>query len=243
MKFKNFFAKRKAQAPAPLGLWVVLLLGLMTTMGLSMWRGAPQSSAQDLGLPPSVVQARLYALDEPVALAKWLNLLVQAHDVQPGHSLGYGALNYDQLVAWMDLSLQLDPAGQYPLMAGARLYTQGSADKARQRKMTDWVAAQFEQDPARRWPWMAHVAYVAKTQLTDNDLALRYAERLRLRTEQLPSVPAWARQLDIFFKIEMKDSDRAKLLIGALLKSGQIKDDNELRFLAHTLQELEEGKR
>jgi hypothetical protein len=53
----------------------------------------------------------------------------------------------------------------------------------------------------------------------------------------------WPRQLDIFFKIESKDSDTAKFLIGGLLHSGKITDPNEIRFLAHTLKELEEGKR
>ena len=238
-----FLAKRKAQAPAPRWLWVFLVAGLLTTFGLSQLRGTPSAAAQALGLPPTTLKARLFALDDPVALAKWLNLLVQAHDAQPGLSLGYGQLNYDQLAAWLDLSLALDPTGQYPLMAGARLYTQNSADPARQRQMTDWVASRFTADPARRWPWMAHIAYVAKTQLKDTALALKYAEILRLHTEKIPSVPAWARQMDIFLKIEMNESDSAKLLIGQLLKSGQISDDNEFRFLAHTLQELEEGKR
>jgi hypothetical protein len=187
--------------------------------------------------------ARLLSLDDPVAFAKMLNLVVQAHDAQPGLSLSYGQLDYDQLAAWMDLSLALDPAGQYPLLAGARLYTQPSADAARQRKMTDWVASRFSDDPARRWPWMGHIAYVAKTQFKDVDLALQYSAVLREKTENIPSVPAWARQLEIFYKIEMKDSDRAKVMIGLLLKSGKITDENEIRFLAHTLKELEEGKR
>lgn len=242
MKF-NFLAKRKAQAPAPKALWVLLALALLASAGLSTLRGDPKAQAEDLGVPPSVQIARLFSMDEPVALAKLLNLLVQAHDAQPGLSLAYGQLNYDRLVAWMDLSLALDPHGQYPLMAGARLYTQGSADAARQRKMTDWVASRFLADPAKRWPWMAHIAYVAKTQFKDMGLAMQYAETLRKHTENIASVPAWARQLDIFLKIEMKDSERAKFLIGGLLQSGQIKDENELRFLAHTLKELEEGKR
>ncbi|MDI9334864.1 MAG: hypothetical protein QM533_10860 [Cytophagales bacterium] len=240
---QQFFAKRKAQAPAPTWLWVMLVVGLLAGAGLSTLRGAPQASAEALGLPPSVVGARLLSLDEPVALAKILNLVVQSHDAQPGLSLRYGQLNYEQLTAWMDLSLALDPTGQYPLLAGARLYTQNSADRARQRKMTDWVATRFLDDPARRWPWIAHVAYVAKTQFKDMSLAMRYAETLRNKTERLPDVPAWARQMDIFLKIEMKDSDTAKFLIGGLLQSGQIKDPNELRFLAHTLKELEEGRR
>lgn len=246
MKFKfirHFFAKRKAQAPAPKALWVLLVVGLLASALLSTVRGNPKANAEALGWPPSHQGARLLSLDEPVAFAKVLNLVTQAHDVQPGLSLSYGQLNYDQLTAWLDLSLALDPTAQYPLMAGARLYTQGSADRERQRKMTDWVAARFLDDPERRWPWMGHVAYVAKVQFKDQLLAMKYAETLRDKTENLASVPAWARQLDIFFKIESKDSDTAKFLIGGLLHSGKITDPNEIRFLAHTLKELEEGKR
>ena len=238
-----FFAKRKAQAPAPKVLWVLLTMGLLTSVVLSSVRGKPKANAEALGWPPSYQGARLLSLDEPVAFAKILNLVTQAHDVQPGLSLAYGQLNYDQLTAWLDLSLALDPTAQYPLMAGARLYTQGSADRERQRKMTDWVATRFLDDPERRWPWMGHVAYVARSQFKDQVLAMKYAETLRDKTENIPSVPAWARQLDIFFKIEMKDSDTAKFLIGGLLHSGKITDPNEIRFLAHTLKELEEGKR
>jgi hypothetical protein len=241
--FRLFWARRQAQAPAPKLLWVLLVCGLLLTVLLSNLRGSPRAAAEDLGFPPASDRARLVSLDEPVALAKWLNLMVQAHDAQPGMSLSYGQLDYDQLVAWLDLSLALDPIGQYPLMAASRLYTQNSADALRQRKMTDWVASRFEADPAKRWPWMAHIAYVAKNQFKDMNLALQYAELLRLHTESMPAVPAWARQLDIFLKIEMKESDSAKLLIGQLLQSGQIKDDNEFRFLAHTLKELEEGRR
>jgi hypothetical protein len=243
MAAQQFVAKRKAQAPAPKALWVLLVAGLLASAGLSTLRGSPKATAEALGLPPSVAGAKLLSLDEPVAFAKVLNLIVQAHDVQPGLSLAYGQLNYDQLTKWLDLSLALDPAGQYPLMAGARLYTQKSADEARQRKMTDWVAIRFVDDPARRWPWMGHVAYVAKTQFKDLPLAMKYAESLRHHTERIPTVPAWARQLDIFLKIEMKDSDTAKFLIGGLLDSGQIKDPNELRFLEHTLRQLEDGER
>ncbi len=240
---RHFFAQRKAQAPAPQALWLSFGLLLCLTTALSTLRGAPANQAEALGSAPSALAARLWSLDESVAFAKLLNLVVQAHDVQPGLSLSYGQLDYKQLAAWMDLSLALDPKGQYPLLAGARLYTQPSADEDRQRQMTDWVASRFADDPALRWQWLAHVAYVAKTQFKDNARAMRYAELLRQHTESIPSVPAWARQLDIFLKIEMKDSDRAEALIRALLASGQIKDSNELRFLIHTLNELEEGKR
>jgi hypothetical protein len=53
-------------------------------------------------------------------------------------------------------------------------------------------------------------------------------------------VPAWARQMEIFLRMGQNDLDTARALLGALLASGQIHDDNELRFLALTLKELEQ---
>ncbi|MEN9588184.1 MAG: hypothetical protein RIT15_1759, partial [Pseudomonadota bacterium] len=100
-RVRLFFAKRKAQAPAPKTLWVLLVVGLLTSGILSTVRGKPQASADALGWPPSNQGARLIALDEPVAFAKMLNLVTQAHDVQPGLSLAYGQLNYDQLTKWL----------------------------------------------------------------------------------------------------------------------------------------------
>jgi hypothetical protein len=217
----------------------VFALLLAGQVGLALWRGVPEAGAQPLGRPPSIIASRLASLDDPVPLAKMLDLYLQAHDVQPGLSLPWRELDYGQVVAWLGYILQLDPQGQYPLFAAARLYTQ-VPDLARQRIMTDFVAARYPQDPLRRWPWMAHVAYVAKIQMKDPALTLRYAAELRQHAEGLPQVPAWARQMEIFLRMGENDLDTAKALLGALLASGQIHDDNELRFLTLTLKELEQ---
>ena len=224
---------------APPRVTAVFALLLAGQVGLALWRGVPEAGAQPLGRPPSMAASRLMSLDDPVPLAKMLDLYLQAHDVQPGLSLPWRELDYAEVVAWLEHILQLDPQGQYPLLAAARLYTQ-VPDLPRQRLMTDFVAAQYPQDPPNRWRWMAHVAYVAKVQMKDPELAVRYAAELRQHAEHLPQVPAWARQMEIFLRMGQNDLETARALLGALLASGQIHDDNELRFLTQTLKELEQ---
>lgn len=237
----RWLTQPQAQAVAPKALWAALAAGLFVCAALSTVRGQPAAKLEPLGEAPSVLMARLVSMEEPVAFAKMANLVVQAHDIQPGASLPWGQIDYKQLISWLDLSLQLDPRAQYPLMAGARLYTQVVNDTQRQRQMMDWVARRFLEDPAKRWPWMAHVVYVAKTQVKDAALAMQYAELLRIKTEQLREVPAWARQLAIFLRIQMNQLQAARFLIANLIDSGQVSDPNELRFLMHTLGQLEEA--
>ena len=55
--------------------------------------------------------------------------------------------------------------------------------------MTDFVAREFLGDPARRWQWMVHAVYVAKSQIRDIPLAFSYAALLRQQAEKFPQIP------------------------------------------------------
>lgn len=214
------------------------LLVLLCAQGVwSLTHPLPQPTAAELGPAPSVIEVRISSLNEPLAYAKLMNLALQAHDNQPGVSLPFKQLDYSRVSTWLARILELDPEGQYPLLAASRLY--GAVDDgARQRTMLEFVHQQFLAAPNQRWQWLAHAAYVAKHQLRDLDLALRYAQSLRLHATS-QRVPAWARQMEIFLRAEMHQTEAAKVLLGALLASGQVTDLGEYRFLASRLQELE----
>ena len=110
-------------------------------------------------------------------------------------------------------------------------------DQARERLMFDFVHTQFLQDPNRRWRWLANAALVCKHRLKDLPLALRYAREI---AERAPAAPAWARQMHIILLEDLGEIASAKILIGGLLDSGEIKDEFELRFLIDRLKSLEE---
>jgi len=197
----------------------------------------PAAIAAQLGPPPAISSLRLAALGEPAGLALILTLYLQAFDTQPGISVPFNRLDYRNLVNWLDAVLALDPASTYPLLLASQVYSQ-VPDKGKQRQMLDFVYRKFEEDPVRRWRWLAHAAIVAKHRLDDPRLALAYANAIAIEAND-PSVPSWARQMRIFLLEDLGEHEAAKILLGGLLSSGTISDEHETRFLMERLEAME----
>ena len=154
-------------------------------------------------------------------------------------SIPFARLDYAVLIEWLAMLLELDPAGQYPLMMASHVYAQ-VPDETRQRQMLDFVHREFLRDPDRRWRWLAHAAVVAKHRLRDMPLALRYAEDI---TRHASGAPNWARQMRIFILEDMGEREAAAVLLGGLLESGEVTDPNEVRFLSERLNDMQRGKK
>ena len=218
----------------------ILFAALFATLAAQIaWQAAqpkPVARAEALETPPAVNALRVVSLGEPVALAQLLTLYLQAFDNQPGISIPFRELDYARVIDWLSAILALDPVGQYPLLMATHLYGQ-VPDPARERLMFAFVHTQFLQDPNRRWRWLANAALVCKHRLKDLPLALRYAREI---AERAPAAPAWARQMHIILLEDLGEVASAKILIGGLLDSGEIKDEFELRFLIDRLKSLEE---
>jgi hypothetical protein len=226
----------RSTADVPLAARAVLALALCLQLAWQATSPAPLARAEDLPTPPSHASLSLVSLGEPVALARGLMLYLQAFDNQPGIQLPFLKLDYTQVQAWLAAVVALDPRGQYPFMAASQLYAQVN-DPVRQRLMTEFVYQQFAADPNRRWPWLAHAAFVAKHRLKDLPLARKYAQALRLQATG-PEVPAWVQQMEIFLMEDLNEFEGARVLLGGLLQSGRITDPNEIAFLSRRLEEL-----
>lgn len=214
-----------------------LLLALAMQFLIHMQTPRAQARAMDLMALPNVPMLRAMSLDEPIALSKMLMLYLQAFDNQPGVSIPFRDLDYNRVEQWLTTILALDPASQYPLLSASRLYGEVPV-AAKQRQMLDFVHRAFLQDPNTRWPWLAHGVLIAKHQLKDLPLAASYAKALRDNATN-NDVPHWAQQMDIFIREDMNELESAKVLLGALLQSGQIGDAKEWHFLNEKLKELE----
>ena len=81
----------------------------------------PTAFAAQLGPPPGLGSLQLTALGEPAALALLLTLYVQAYDTQPGVSIPFKQLDYQNLVRWLDTISELDPATAYPLLLASQV--------------------------------------------------------------------------------------------------------------------------
>jgi hypothetical protein len=113
-----------------------------------------------------------------------------------------------------------------------------NSNPAKMRAMLEFIHAQFAADPNHRWPALAHAALLAKHRLHDLPLARRYAADLqRLVTD--PSVPLWAKQMQVFILEDMDELEAARVVLGGMLATGHIKDPDEKRFLEERLKEIE----
>jgi len=224
-------------AAVPRGVLALLALGLAGQVALKTAAPPPRAAAEDLTSPPSIAALRLASFGEPVALAKALMLYLQAFDYQSGSKVPYRDLDYDRLEAWLTRILELDPRGQYPLLAASRLYAEVPVE-AKQRSMLEFVYRQFLLDPNRRWPWLAHATALAKHSLHDLPLALRYARAIQ-RYAVAGDIPLWAKQMEAFILEDMNELETARLIIGGYIQSGSVKDPAELRFLEERLKQLE----
>jgi len=228
---------QRSIAAVPRGVLALLALGLAAQIGVKAAAPAPRAAAEDLPPAPSTAALRLASFGDSVALGKTLMLYLQAFDYQSGSKVPYRDLDYDRLEAWLARILELDPRGQYPLLAASRLYAEVPVE-AKQRSMLEFVYRQFLLDPVRRWPWLAHATALAKHRLHDLPLALRYARAIQ-RYAVGDDVPLWAKQMEIFILEDMNELQTARLIIGGYLQSGTVKDPAELRFLDEHLKQLE----
>jgi hypothetical protein len=217
---------------------VLLICALVVQVFWHFSHSPRQVDAENLPPPPTLFSMELTSLGEPIGCAKTLMLYLQAFDSQPGASTSFIKLDYRRVQQWLNLILQLDPPGQYPLFAASRVY--GDApDPAKQRIMFDFTYKQFFLDPNRRWPWLAHAAVMSKHHLHDLPRARLYAKAIREHATG-KDVPGWAKQMDIFILEDMNEYDSAAILLTAMLRSGQISDQHELDFLQARLAKIQD---
>src|SRR5258707_6047724 len=169
---------QRSIAVVPRGVLVLFAVGLAAQIALRRRAPPPRAAAEDLGPAPSIAALRLASFGDPVALAKALMLYLQAFDYQSGSKVPYRDLDYGRLEAWLARILELDPRGQYPLLAASRLYAEVPVE-AKQRSMLEFVYRQLLLDSHRRWPSLANATAIAHHRLHDLPLALPYARSIQ----------------------------------------------------------------
>jgi len=235
-------ADERPWASVPGGLAAAFALLLAAQIALHGLRApALQAAQRDLPPAPRAETLRLAAFGEDAAVARIAMLYLQSFDLGGGGTTPYQKLDYGRLVAWLSAILDTDPRSSYPLFSAARVYAE-NPDPAKSRLALDFVYRQYLKSPNTRWPWLAHAALIAKHRLRDLPLARRYAAAIDRYTTD-PSVPSWARQMEIFILEDMNELEAAKIMLGGLLASGRVTDPAEAKFLRERLEQLEDRLR
>jgi len=220
-------------------LWIIVLLfsGLAVQIAWQGWRGAPQAQIIDLPPPPSPLLLRAVSLGESELAARIAVLYLQAYDLRGGNSVPYQHLDYTRLIEWLRTIVQTDPKSSYALFSAARIYDE-NPDPTKCRAVLEFLHETFKRDPDRRWPWLAHAALVAKHRIGDLTLALRYARAIDGAVRD-PRAPLWAKHMEIFVLEDMNEIEAARVMLGGLVASGQVRHPAELLFLQGRLKQLE----
>lgn len=235
---KGFLEKDRPVRDVPNVVIVLLIVTLIMQLAWHSQQAIVAAKAEDLPHPMSTRAYVMISMGEPITMSKILNLWLQAFDNQPGLSLSFHQLDYVRLTEWLDTILELDPNGHYPMLVAARVY--GSVtDQQRQRIMLDYIFKKFNTNPNKYWQWLAHAVITAKYSLKDMSLALKYAKALADKATA-DHVPYWARDMHFIVLEDMGELEAAKILVGALIDSGEITDPYELNFLAEKIRVLEE---
>ena len=222
--------------PRSIGIALLLSLFLQCLWHFSFTK--LEVKRHNLPAPPQSSFIRLVSLDDTTTAAKVVMLWLQAFDNQPGVSIPLKELNYDKVIQWLDLILELDNKIQYPLLAAIRFYAEVQ-DEEKQRKMIRYVSEKFIESPATRWPFMTHAVYIAKHRIKDEQLALKCAQMIRQYAKG-DKIPYWAKQMEIFVLEDMGELESAMIVIGGLLESGELKDPHQRKFLGQRLEEIKQ---
>lgn len=235
---KLFVAQTRDLSFVPKSVGAVLIISLFLQLSWHHFFTELEINKKPLpeAINPSYI--KLISLDDSITASKLAMLWLQAFDNQPGISLSLQDLNYDHVISWLDLILNLDNKTQYPLFAAIRFYAEVQ-NPEKQRKMIQFVTEKFMEEPNHRWASMAHAVYIAKYRLKDINLALQTARLIREYAKG-DKVPYWAKQMEIFILEDMGELESAMVLLGGLLESGELKDPQQRKFLGQRLEEIKQ---
>jgi hypothetical protein len=220
------------------GIAALLVTSLAIMVAVRAFGPQPTAEPEELSAPPDTATLRVLGAGDETSMAYGFALRLQAFDNQPGVSIPFARLDYAAVRAWLGTMLKLDPATQYPLLMATHLYGQVLTRPDKQREMAEFVYQRFLEQPDTRWPWVAHMAIMAKHRLRDPQLAIRYADGIRDHARG-SLVPSWARQMHIFLREDVGEIESARALLGGLLDSGAITDPQEFAFLQSRLRAME----
>ena len=211
--------RERTLSAVPKITFVLLVLALFAQIAWNRNVHTQNIQLEQLSAPPSIHSMRLTSFGESIGMAKLSMLYLQAFDHQAGQQIALNQLDYQQVLAWLQRIIDLDPSSQYALFAASRLYAE-VPNVAKQRLMLGFIYQQFLKDPNRRWASLAYATTLAKHRLKDMPLARQYAQAIRLyATSQ--DVPNWAKQMEIFLLEDMNELQSAKIIWAGFCKVGK----------------------
>ncbi|MBF0334626.1 MAG: hypothetical protein HQL40_13435 [Alphaproteobacteria bacterium] len=189
----------------------------------------------DFGLVPPVptkeaIQA--LAFGDGQFLYRALGLNIQNTGDDGGRFTPLDRYDYGRLEGWFMALDALDSVSDFmPVVAG--YYFSNTPKRADIAHVVNYLRHYARHDPARSWRWLAHAAYLARHRMKDQRLALEVARELTAL--DVPDMPSWARQMQVFILADLGENEAARALMLALLNGDPNLSPEERNFMNHVL--------
>ncbi|MBF0334528.1 MAG: hypothetical protein HQL38_15015 [Alphaproteobacteria bacterium] len=189
----------------------------------------------DFGLvPPVPTPEAMDALGfgDRQALYRVLALGIQNTGDDGGRFTPLDRYDYVRLGGWFMALDGLDPVSDFlPVVAG--YHYSNTPKRADILHVVTYLRHHARFDPKRNWRWLAHGVYLAKHRMRDQRLALELARELT--DLDVPDMPTWARQMQVFILADLGENEAARALMLALLKGDPNLSPEERNFMQHVL--------
>jgi hypothetical protein len=177
--------------------------------------------------PPALRAAQAMSLGDDQFLYRALALEVQEMGDSGGRFSPLGDYNYGLLMAWFRLLDGLDARSDYVVSLAALQY--GLTQKPEDAKLiAQYIREHAARDPAKKWRYLAHAAYIARHRGKDLDMALEIAKDLA--AVDVPDIPAWTKQMPAFIMTEMGDKEAALAYLSALIATGEMSEEEKIHM-------------
>lgn len=197
---------------------IEILLYSAVFLNILFWFYARDFRSHWQAVPPVPTEISLKgsAIGDPQLAYRMTGVMLQNFGDTGGHSTPLSAYDFDDLAQWLYVTSALDPQSSFvPFLAA--MYYSGVQDSSKLPPLLEYLSSIGHNPGGENWRWLAHAVYLARYQMKDPDLALKYARQLSV----LPGdIPAWARQMQGLILNAEGNKEEALAVMIEILRAG-----------------------
>ena len=197
---------------------IEILLYVAVFLNILFWFSGRDLRPHWQAVPPVPTEFNLQssAIGDSQLAYRMTGIMLQNFGDTGGRITPLDHFDFEDLSRWLYVATALDPRSSFvPFMAA--MYYGGVQNPDKLPPLLEYLSVVGSKPGKENWRWLAHAAYLARFEMKNLDLALKYARQLAA----LPAdMPAWARQMPGFILQAQGSKDEALAVMIDILREG-----------------------
>lgn len=197
---------------------VLILFTFAVLANIALWFYGRDLRGSWQAVPPvpNQTSAHLMAFGDAQLAYRMVGIMLQNFGDTGGRSTPLREYDYEALTRWLRLADKLDPKSNFTPYLAAMYF--GSVDEpSKLPPLLEYLSEVGQRPGGENWRWLAHASYLARFEMNDLELALKYARILAALPGDLP---AWTRQMPGFILNAQGNKEEALAVMMQILNSG-----------------------